>query len=103
MTIQNEHKIQYNIYNMYRKIKLGKNSTMTDASIMWFLYLKKMWIKGQKYYIYAIVSSLIFGLILGLRELRYSISGQKVWGVWCVNLFLFQLSLSKRNVKTLYL
>ena len=26
---------------MYRKIKLGKNLTMTDASIMWFLYLKK--------------------------------------------------------------
>ena len=42
MTIQNEHKIQYNIYNMYRKIKLGKNLTMTDASIMWFLYLKNV-------------------------------------------------------------
>ena len=42
MTIQNEDKIQFNIYNMYRKIKLGKNSTMTDASIMWFLYFKNV-------------------------------------------------------------
>ena len=48
MTIQNEHKIQYNIYNMYRKIKLGKNLTMTDASIMRFLYLRKCGSKAKQ-------------------------------------------------------